>query len=1042
MSVTVQRLLLSLVCVVGLCTPVYAATYYISPSGLNSNAGTSSGAPWLTFTFALPRLAPGDTLILVNGTYTAANSGVMQTICGTNATNGTAAAPITVKAQNERQAFIQGNGSAYPLLIIGCSYWTFEGIRMESADNPALYAGSVVGVFGNSQSIILRRLLLRFNNRYDNSHGMVLASLHNSLIEENEIYSIHRHGISLGDSSNNPPTFNTFRRNYINSRAYPDLAGGVGRVSGDITQGDTGISCYPCNNTIFENNITESWNTGFDIQATWNTVNNKYLGHISLSNDLNLIKARADLGDGTINIMPRGTRLVNFLAVNGGPSIALYLRSNKDTRCDNCTIIGGTGATAWGIFADQDGGAAGDGVYTIAGSNLLIANNAQGPFNLASQNSQLFDEVLVFGNGAAAVPAIPHASYTNVITSDPALGTCKVFIPTGSPAKGTGVGGADIGANILYRYQAGVLTTSPLWDPTTGAFPCGAQIAGVNNVAGSSCFDVHERLNVNFGGCTLPGSVVDTAENFYVSPTGTGNCLTVGTPCQLGSVWGLLGAGDTVNMANGTYTGANSMLNPPPNLHGASGTRITVKATNAGQVLIDGQYSRMPFVLDRNNYWTIEDINVSKSTYSTIILQDSVLPIVRKVVAWGANDTLDSAVFWVQATTGALLQDVAGFGNGRHALHLNAAVDTVILRGFFLKNNSAMSGQAVVTSGKSTGTIFANIIASVDLLPGASISTEQTIGPTTYVGLPGFTGTTTKILGSIAYAMSTQTPGTQTALIEAGMPPAFIDTGDVVTTITDNILAIRRGGVSIPAGILWSQDGVKSLVTTDHWTDSPGVGANVTEGTIPGEGGTAPIFDGGLLQLDAETQPADGAWIEHCYTSSGTLNTGCNLWPWQMNARIQDALISSGWAAQGGLDGSGGTDLTAFIFAQTENVLTLPLVLVFDIQPVSYVEDAIRPATKVCVYDSSTPAILQTNYATAIVVAIEDNPSSGTLSGTSSIMPTNGCSNYSDRSINNAGIGYSFEATSGALTPVESASFDVIATGTTTAPTTRMLQLK
>jgi hypothetical protein len=72
--------------------------------------------------------------------------------------------------------------------------------------------------------------------------------------------------------------------------------------------------------------------------------------------------------------------------------------------------------------------------------------------------------------------------------------------------KRAGKNGADIGATILYRYENGTLTGQPLWEPSTGRFACGAIIPGVNDVAGKSCFDVHQRLNVNANGCTLPSS--------------------------------------------------------------------------------------------------------------------------------------------------------------------------------------------------------------------------------------------------------------------------------------------------------------------------------------------------------------------------------------------------------------------------------------------------------------------------------------------------------------------------------------------------------
>ena len=87
-----------------------AATYYISPAGNNANSGISISAPLKTFAFAIPRLNPGDTLTLMNGTYDGSTSGYPNIDCTAGAKNGTAAAPITLKAQNERKAFLNGDG--------------------------------------------------------------------------------------------------------------------------------------------------------------------------------------------------------------------------------------------------------------------------------------------------------------------------------------------------------------------------------------------------------------------------------------------------------------------------------------------------------------------------------------------------------------------------------------------------------------------------------------------------------------------------------------------------------------------------------------------------------------------------------------------------------------------------------------------------------------------------------------------------------------------------------------------------------------------
>ncbi len=63
--------------------------------------------------------------------------------------------------------------------------------------------------------------------------------------------------------------------------------------------------------------------------------------------------------------------------------------------------------------------------------------------------------------------------------------------------------GGAIGANVTHRYEAGSLTSTPLWDPVTRAFPCGVTVAGVND-GPVRCTNVHERLNVGSGGCPPP----------------------------------------------------------------------------------------------------------------------------------------------------------------------------------------------------------------------------------------------------------------------------------------------------------------------------------------------------------------------------------------------------------------------------------------------------------------------------------------------------------------------------------------------------------
>ncbi len=50
-----------------LASPVSGATYYVSPAGVDSAAGTTEDSAWLTLRVASSRLASGDTLLLQRG---------------------------------------------------------------------------------------------------------------------------------------------------------------------------------------------------------------------------------------------------------------------------------------------------------------------------------------------------------------------------------------------------------------------------------------------------------------------------------------------------------------------------------------------------------------------------------------------------------------------------------------------------------------------------------------------------------------------------------------------------------------------------------------------------------------------------------------------------------------------------------------------------------------------------------------------------------------------------------------------------------------
>jgi hypothetical protein len=104
--------------------------------------------------------------------------------------------------------------------------------------------------------------------------------------------------------------------------------------------------------------------------------------------------------------------------------------------------------------------------------------------------------------------------------------------------------------------------------------------------------------------------------------------------------------------------------------------------------------------------------------------------------------------------------------------------------------------------------------------------------------------------------------------------------------------------------------------------------------------------------------------------------------------------------------------------------------LVFTVEPTNTgAGDTITPAITVAAQDNYGNT--DTGYATDIAIAIDTNPGGGTLSGTTTVTPSSGVATFSDLSINKAGTGYTLQATSGALTPDTSASFNITAQSAT-----------
>lgn len=514
-----------------------AAIKYIAPAGSNSNNGTSTSLPYKTWAFAFSNTACGDTLLAMDGEYTIAVNGAFQLtkVC-------TAASPFTVRSMNERQAFINGDATAASLYILNSAYIVIQGMRVRSTDR----AGSEIGVINaySSNNITFQRNICSNTNRYFNA-GHCFQNYQSSfiLLEENECYWFHRHCIYLGGGTNN----SVARRNYCSARGYADIPGGNQSATPDT--GEDCILVYPGSNNVIENNICEGYTSKcFAVEALGTAVGNKYLGNISIGANIGYSPDIRINNPPSITYMPRDTDFIDNIAINSR-NAGFRFRGVKNTQCLRCTALT-TGFSVYnpnfGFVMDSLSGQ-GDGDPTPKFYSSLALNGQSFGYSVSTSlvTNWLVDYPNSTGNGTNYSPS-SSAKLTHINTDSAGLGTCLAWIPDSSPLKNAGRDGlgnvSDIGASVLFRYVNGALTTTPLWDPTTGEFPHGVIVPGVNDIDGSSPYNVHQRLNINTNGCGFPAvyPVGTPPQNpsSYQSTTGTSSTSHAHT--LAGTVKGLL----------------------------------------------------------------------------------------------------------------------------------------------------------------------------------------------------------------------------------------------------------------------------------------------------------------------------------------------------------------------------------------------------------------------------------------------------------------------------------------------------------------------
>ncbi len=471
---------------------------YLAPGGIDEGPGTAE-KPWGTFAHALTKLAAGDSLVLLDGEYRVDTTGLPNIDCGVggNAPVGTQASPISLTAANARRAYLRSNGSAYALRLSNCEYWSLSDLAGRSDDFPD-HEGVPVEIV-DSHHIEARGLLFSHPNRHWKSPVYRIWKSSDVLVADSEAYTFHRAGVGVLYSDRV-----VLRRMYINAGNHEDLPGSSqGLTTGIAMSGD---------DNLVENVIVEGVRAaGINFTGSRTRV----LGSVVIdSPGYGIFSGPAAMGLGV-----SGTRLENVV-IDGGADIGIYLQTQVNGSMHNVTVMNSvnTGVLVREALGERGTTCASIGGCSFEARHILALDNGGWGFSGLDPVQWIVSYSNAWGNGDGAPTAQYNAEepmddsegHVQNSLSEPAhdIGRgsdqCIVFVPEKSPMHGLGLDGQDIGANILYRYENGVLTEEPLWDPETGAFPCGVPVAKVNDDSSPSCSSVHERLNVNVNGCELP----------------------------------------------------------------------------------------------------------------------------------------------------------------------------------------------------------------------------------------------------------------------------------------------------------------------------------------------------------------------------------------------------------------------------------------------------------------------------------------------------------------------------------------------------------
>jgi MYXO-CTERM domain-containing protein len=421
-----------------------AATYYVSTSGDDGNAGDMS-APWSTLQHAAETVGAGDTVIVLPGSYAGFHL----------ESSGMEGAPIVFSAEEGVEISSENETTPDGINLEGASYVVIEGFTVNGMERAGLRAVT-------ADHVTFRNNRADANGRW----GILTGFVDDLLIEGNFTSgSLDEHGIYVSNSGDRPVIRNNriWNNNANGIHMNGDAEqGGDGIISdalvernviyGNGVAGGSGINCDGVQNSLIVNNLV------YDTHASGISLYQIDGGGPSTNNFVvNNTVIVADNGRWALNVMDdsSGTTVYNNIFLNlhpsrgaislCGPGCEADLVSDHNVVVDRFTRDDGTviDLAAWQAATGQDeNSVVGDAAAVFvdaAGADYHLAPNGPAIDSGTTMNAPAAD---LDGNGRPSGAGIDIGAYEHCETDCVPAGGAGGTSSTGDGGSGDDAGTA------------------------------------------------------------------------------------------------------------------------------------------------------------------------------------------------------------------------------------------------------------------------------------------------------------------------------------------------------------------------------------------------------------------------------------------------------------------------------------------------------------------------------------------------------------------------------------------------------------------------